>query len=208
MAEAEQAHPQAHQYAGLDGLRGLAALAVLSAHTAMLFSHTPRHFFLAVDFFFILSGFVLTIPLVAPGRSLDARAFYGRRMWRILPSYWTALAFAWERRHGRPGLAARIGLGIALVQAVAGLVSGTAIGYFAPPVIVNAAYGLAFLVSVAIGRPLAGVFAVESYPIPPEIRAMPAFRRAFTHISIVWGVYLLSRSVLRKYQAQDRPVRP
>jgi len=115
----------------------------------------------------------------------------------VAASAWTALAFAWERRHGRPGLAARIGLGIALVQAVAGLVSGTAIGYFAPPVIVNAAYGLAFLVSVAIGRPLAGVFALESYPIPAEIRAMPAFRRAFTHISIVWGAYLLLRSVLR-----------
>jgi len=109
----------------------------------------------------------------------------------------TAVVYVWERRHGRPGVAARIGLGIALVQALAALASGSPIGYFAPPVIANAVYGLAFLVSVAIGRPLAGVLAMESYPIPAEIRRRPAFRRTFAHISLVWGAYLLARSALR-----------
>jgi intracellular septation protein A len=115
----------------------------------------------------------------------------------IVATLWTAAAYTWERRHARPGVAARIGLGIALVQAVAGLASQSPIGYFAPPVIINAAYGLAFLISVAIGRPLAGVFAVESYPVPAEIRALPAVRRTFTTISLVWGIYLLFRSALR-----------
>ena len=112
-------------------------------------------------------------------------------------STWTLAAYAWERRHGRPGVAARIGLGIALVQAVVGLLSRSAIGYFAPPVIANAAYGLAFFVSVVIGRPLAGVFAVEMYPVPADIRARPEFRRTFSRISLVWGAYLLARSALR-----------
>ena len=114
-------------------------------------------------------------------------------------STWTLVAYTWERRHGRPGVAARIGLGIAIVQAVVGLVSRSAVGYFAPPVIANAVYGLAFVVSVALRRPLAGVFAVEMYPVPAEIRARPAFRRTFSRISLVWGVYLLGRSVLRMF---------
>src|SRR6266852_3523321 len=60
----------------------------------------------------------------------------------VAATLWTVAAYAWERRHGRPGIAARIGLAIALVQAVAGLASQSAIGYFAPPVIINAVYGL------------------------------------------------------------------
>jgi intracellular septation protein A len=78
-----------------------------------------------------------------------------------------------------------------------GLLSRSAVGYFAPPIAANAIYGLAFLGSVAIGRPLAGLLAVESYPVTADLRARPAFRRAFARISIVWGVYLLARSVLR-----------
>ena len=112
---------------------------------------------------------------------------------------WTVAAYTWERRHARPGIAARIGLAIALVQAAAALASRSAIGYFAPPVIINAVYGVAFLVSVAIGRPLAGVFARETYPLPAEIYALPAVRRAFAHISIVWGLYMISRAILRLF---------
>ena len=110
---------------------------------------------------------------------------------------WTIAVYVWERRHERPGLAARIGLAIALVQAGAALASQSVIGYFAPPVIINAVYGLAFLGSVVIGRPLAAVFANETYPLPAEIRALPKVQRTFAHISLAWGGYLLFRSVFR-----------
>src|SRR5205823_4644878 len=112
-------------------------------------------------------------------------------------STWSLVSFAWERRQGRPGLAARIGLGIAFAQAALGLATQSAVGYFAPPIAANAAYGLAFLISVAVGRPLASVFAAESYPFTAEMRTHPVFRRTFSRISLVWGVYLLGRSVLR-----------
>jgi intracellular septation protein A len=114
-----------------------------------------------------------------------------------LASAWSLLAYTWERRHGRPGVAARIGLGIALIQAIVGLASRSAVGYFAPPVAANAIYGLAFLVSVAMGRPLAGVFARELYPASDERRRLPGVHRAFVRISLAWGVYLLARSALR-----------
>lgn len=112
-------------------------------------------------------------------------------------SVWTLTVYLWERRHGRPGVAARIGLAIALVQAVAGLASRSPVGYFAPPIVVNTIYGLAFLVSVAIGRPLAWVFARELYPGTIDEAARPALRRVFARISVVWGVYMLFRSAVR-----------
>lgn len=109
----------------------------------------------------------------------------------------TAAAFVWERRQARTGLGASIGLGIALVQALTGLLSGSPRWYFAPAVAANALGGLVFLGSVLIGRPLAGVFASESYPFPPEVKASSTFRRVFGRVSLVWAAYLLSRGVVR-----------
>jgi hypothetical protein len=56
---------------------------------------------------------------------------------------------------------------------------------------------MAFLVSATIGRPLAGVFADETYPFPPEVRSSDTFRRVFGRVSLVWGAYLLVRSAVR-----------
>jgi len=109
----------------------------------------------------------------------------------------TVAAYWWERRRGRTGLAAGIGLTIALAQALVGLLSGSPKWYLTPPVIINAAYGLAFLGSVLIRRPLAGVFASETYPFPPQVKASRTFIRVFSHVSVVWAIYLLGRSALR-----------
>jgi hypothetical protein len=109
----------------------------------------------------------------------------------------TTGTFIWERQHGRTGLGASIGLSIALVQAVTGLLSGSARWYFAPAVIANTLGGLVFLGSVVIGRPLAAVFATESYPFAPEVKASATFRRIFGRISLVWAAYLLGRGALR-----------
>ena len=109
----------------------------------------------------------------------------------------TTGTFIWERRQGRTGIGASIGFTIALVQAVTGLLSGSARWYFAPAVIANTLGGLVFLASVVIGRPLAAVFATESYPFPPEVKASAAFRRVFGRISLVWAAYLLARGALR-----------
>jgi hypothetical protein len=105
--------------------------------------------------------------------------------------------YLWERRHGRRGLAIGIGFFIALVQAGAGLATGSTVAYFAPAVIINGVYGVVFLVSVLIGRPLAGVFAAESYPFTPEIKASPTFRSIFSVISLVWAAYLMTRAAVR-----------
>src|SRR5262245_45457012 len=79
----------AHRFLVLDGLRGLAAFAVILDHVS---SVTLRHWFpgryLAVDFFFVLSGFVLAH---AYGERLQSQLspwrFMCIRMIRLYPLY-------------------------------------------------------------------------------------------------------------------------
>lgn len=72
---------------GLDGLRALAILTVLG-------SHTKNYDFgwMGVQFFFVLSGFLITGILLRMKESLPVqqyfRSFYGRRFLRIFPLYY------------------------------------------------------------------------------------------------------------------------
>lgn len=106
-------------------------------------------------------------------------------------------AWLYERRRERSGLLAWLSLLIVGVQAFVGLVADDAVAYLAPSVLATGAWALAFLASVAVGRPLAGLFAGEMYPFPPEVRASATFRRVFTRISVAWGLLLLARSAIR-----------
>ena len=78
-----------------------------------------------------------------------------------------------------------------------GLASNSTTVYLAQPVLVAAAWGLAFLVSVPLGRPLAGALATAWYPFPAWLRATDRFKRVFAVESFVWGAYFLGRSGLR-----------
>jgi peptidoglycan/LPS O-acetylase OafA/YrhL len=68
----------------LDGIRGVAVLAVLLFHAGHL-----RGGYLGVDAFFVLSGFLITSLLldeVGRREGVDLRAFWGRRARRLLPA--------------------------------------------------------------------------------------------------------------------------
>jgi peptidoglycan/LPS O-acetylase OafA/YrhL len=100
---------QAHtRIAALDGLRALAALSVLGLHV-WLASGSPQldtpvgpfattllaAGYVGVDFFFVLSGFVLFLPICLNGGRLDSVPnYFLRRAARILPLYWTTLVVA------------------------------------------------------------------------------------------------------------------
>ena len=107
------------------------------------------------------------------------------------------VAYRWEQAHDRPGMMARLALGFVLVQAAIGLASQSEVVYLAQPVLLNAIFGVAFVVSVFVGRPLAALFAGEMYPFPEEVRSSDTFRRTFGMISLTWGVYMLARSAVR-----------
>jgi peptidoglycan/LPS O-acetylase OafA/YrhL len=93
--------------AGLDGIRGLAALYVVMNHVFLRafpgypVDHAPFwagwliYGRFAVVVFIVLSGFSLALSPARHGWRLDkVSAFAQRRAWRILPAYWAALAFS------------------------------------------------------------------------------------------------------------------
>jgi peptidoglycan/LPS O-acetylase OafA/YrhL len=93
--------------AGLDGLRGLAALYVVVNHIferafpGYPADHAPFwaagfiYGRFAVVVFIVLSGLSLTLGPARAGWRLDGVSrFARRRAWRILPAYWAALAFS------------------------------------------------------------------------------------------------------------------
>lgn len=86
-----------------------------------------------------------------------------------------------------------IGTGIAVYIA---LRTGTAEGFFWPKVAQNGAYGLAFLISVLIRRPLIGVAAKLIFQLPAEYLRDPRVRPAYTVASLAWVVLFFTRAVV------------
>lgn len=83
---------------GLDGLRGLAVIAVVWHHAHPGYHGVPITFngFLGVDVFFVLSGFLITTLLLGERQStgtISLKHFYVRRSLRIFPLYYAVLAF-------------------------------------------------------------------------------------------------------------------
>jgi peptidoglycan/LPS O-acetylase OafA/YrhL len=81
--------------ASLDGLRGVAVLTVMFFHATLYRGPFPSGGFLGVDFFFVLSGFLITALLMqewqrAGGVALGA--FYARRALRLLPALFALIA--------------------------------------------------------------------------------------------------------------------
>lgn len=78
-------------YAVLDGLRGVAAVMVVAFHTFEIFSggdHTKQlinHGYLAVDFFFLLSGFVIGHAYNDRWQQMSLKQFFKRRLIRLHP---------------------------------------------------------------------------------------------------------------------------
>lgn len=100
-ADAARMEPAPAHIPVLDGFRGMAALLVAIFH-CWLMTDAPldrgplRALLIAgglgVDFFFVLSGFVLFLPVVRSGGSFgDLRAYIRRRIARIAPAYYFAI---------------------------------------------------------------------------------------------------------------------
>jgi peptidoglycan/LPS O-acetylase OafA/YrhL len=82
--------PKNH-YEVLDGLRGVAALLVVAFHTlepndhGVRFNQIINHGYMAVDFFFLLSGFVVAYAYDDRWFRMSQWEFYKRRLIRLQP---------------------------------------------------------------------------------------------------------------------------
>lgn len=86
-----------------DGIRGLVVVMIVCAHLRLLSNYIPNHdiplylvrgFFFSVDFLFVISAFVLFLPMAARGAVGSKRAFYLKRVGRIVPNYYVSLLVA------------------------------------------------------------------------------------------------------------------
>ena len=82
------------RYEILDGMRGIAALLVLTRHTTEFWTFTLHHSYLAVDLFFLLSGFVLasSYDISLRDRVLSVRRFIFLRLIRLYPLFLVSVA--------------------------------------------------------------------------------------------------------------------
>ena len=89
----------------LDGLRGIAILLVFFCHYVPqdrhdLLSAAARLGWVGVDLFFVLSGFLITGILVDTRESVDRfKSFYARRILRLFPVYFAAVAIVIAGTH-------------------------------------------------------------------------------------------------------------
>ena len=104
---------------------------------------------------------------------------------------------ALQHRRGQDIALAGVTCVFIVVQSIVGLAAHSATVYLAQPVVLGACWGIAFLVSAAIDRPLVGAFARAWYPFPDEYRAGRAYRREFGMQSVVWGIYCIAAAGLR-----------
>jgi peptidoglycan/LPS O-acetylase OafA/YrhL len=99
-----QTRPQVHR-PELDGLRGIAVLAVMAYHYGL--QPIAPQGFLGVDIFFVLSGFLITSILAHEWQrsgGVDWRRFYVRRAFRLLPAFWVMIVILSPRVPTSAGL--------------------------------------------------------------------------------------------------------
>ena len=88
----------------LDGLRGIAAFMVFLSHVIGLlavskfvdfYQNSPVRVIsdgaAAVDIFFVLSGFVLSLPFIDQNKNLNYLTFVMKRVFRLYPTYWICI---------------------------------------------------------------------------------------------------------------------
>lgn len=88
------ATPQPERFVLLDGIRGVAAVAIVHRHAEFFFGRPDASSYLAVDLFFALSGFVLAHAYGERLRTgkISTLTFMKARFYRLYPLYIIALA--------------------------------------------------------------------------------------------------------------------
>jgi len=110
---------------------------------------------------------------------------------------WAIAIGVWRMVHDRrTGVLVWLGLAYVLARGVAGMLTQSKVVFFGPGVAQTGLIGLVFLVSVFVRRPAVGYIAPIVYPFQDYVRRHPAYRRAFSHLTLIWAAYLLAKFAL------------
>jgi uncharacterized membrane protein len=94
-----------------------------------------------------------------------------------------------------PGILVLGTLGIT-ARTVVSFASGSTFVYFLQPSLTTIIVAGAFLFSVPAGRPLAEKLAHDFVPLDPQIMHLPAIKRVFVRITLLWAFVNLANAVI------------
>lgn len=137
---------------------------------------------------FVLANLLFTLQV---GVIAALAAGVGIAVWRIV-----------RRQPLQPAVSGLLGVGVAAFIAYR---TGEARGFYLPGLIYSAVFGLAFLVSVVVRRPLAGVIWHGINGDGQGWRDNPALLRAYTWASLLWALVFAARLVVQGllYSAEE-----
>jgi peptidoglycan/LPS O-acetylase OafA/YrhL len=176
------------RYEVLDGLRGVAAISVMLMHYSENTPHSLfKHADIAVDLFFILSGFVLMHSyrnkLVL---GLSAREYIKKRIIRLYPMFAISMAI------GIPALFAAVAIGLADYPQRSIIVASLNNLLFIPYL---GDYGVANMVSTAAHLPVDKFTVGEIFPANPS--AWSLFFEMVASVALLVLIRLQRRDLIR-----------
>lgn len=153
------------------------------------------------------------LPNVVHGKLIPLVVFLGFLDWAgttgalLAALSWSVGVMIHRRATGQPipGLVLFSTIGLA-ARTILALATGSMVVYFLQPTISTALVGLAFLISVPLGRPLAGRLAHDFCPFDADTAAHPMLRLFFLRLSLLWAFTSLLNAAVTLWLLLTQPV--
>jgi hypothetical protein len=134
------------------------------------------------------------LPNIVEGKLVPLLLFVGfleivGTVWALLVALvWSLGAIAYRTAKGQrvPGLIVISAVALS-ARTIAALLTGSMVVYFLQPTVTTVIMGLAFLVSVPLGNPLARKLAYDFLPFDQDTKSHPLVQRFFVRLSLFWA---------------------
>ncbi len=135
------------------------------------------------------------LPNVIEGKIIPLLLFVGflellGTIWALLVALtWSLATVGYRKASGRrvPGLIVLSTVALA-ARTIAAVATGSMMIYFLQPTVSTVLVGLAFMVSVPLGNPLAQKLAYDVFPFDDDTKAHPLVRQFFVRLSALWAI--------------------
>ena len=135
------------------------------------------------------------LPNVIEGKLIPLLLFVGflelaGTMWALLIALaWSVATVTYRKATNRrvPGLIVLSTVAL-LARTIAALATGSMVIYFLQPTVSTVLVGLAFMISVPLGNPLAQKLAYDVFPFDDATKSHPLVRQFFVRLSAIWAV--------------------